>query len=440
VTNVAGMAALTDPNLVNPIGIADGTGGDFWVSDSGTNVSTLYGVSTTSASVSGLVVAIPGPLASQSNVTASPTGQTAPSADGTTFEIPGAGKGEGAGSSAAFIFATSDGTIAAWAGALSPNTRAITIVDESATGADFTGLTSGLVGTTSNIYVTDFRNDAVDVFDFNSATSTYQEVPLSSLSAKAFQDPKATKEGLTPYNIQNSGGDLFVTYAKVGGDGNPVVGDGKGLVAEFNTNGTLIQTFSGHMDAPYGVTLAPTGFGEFGGDLLVANTGTGTVSAFNVSSGAFVGTLNDTAGKTLTINGLRALHFGNGNGGGVAGVLYFTASPTTGPAKGLFGSLTFVSETSKVQSDTAILQTELALSASEPALQSSLLTLLNSAKTQLNQDVTNGVTLTTAQSDLLTAIDNVTTANNPAIDQVALNSPAAVIDALFLELVDVAFE
>jgi uncharacterized protein (TIGR03118 family) len=439
VANVAGVAANTDPNLVNPFGIADGTGGPFWVSDSGTNVSTLYSIPSTATgpnpNVDGLVVAIPGPFGSAPNVTTSPTGTTAPSADGTTFEIPGTGTGEGAGSKAAFLFATAAGTIAAWDGKLNPITEAVTIVDNSAKGSDFTGLTSGLIGTNSFIYVTDIRNGAIDVFD-----SSYQAVPLSSLSAHAFEDPKAIKAGLTAYNIQNLGGDLFVTYAKVGADGNPVLGAGKGLVAEFDTSGNLIQTFGGHTDAPYGVALAPAGFGRFGGDLLVANTGTGTISAFDVGTGKFDGTLNDTAGQPLVINGLKALHFGNGAGGGVAGVLYFTADPTTGPAKGLFGSLSFVAETKGAQADTALLQTELALHAGEPALQSSLLTLLKSAKSQLNQDVANGVKLSRAQDDLLTALENVTAEDNPAINHVAVKAHEAVIDAQFLELVDVAFD
>jgi uncharacterized protein (TIGR03118 family) len=442
VANVPGVAANTDTNLVAPIGIADGTGGAFWVSDSGTNVSTLYGVTSTSSSVVALIVAIPGP-GTAPNVTASPTGQTAPSADGTTFPIPGSGAGEGPASAAAFVFATSDGTIAAWDGKLSPDTQAIRLVDDSATGADFTGLTSAVAGTTSLIYVTDFRNGAVDAFGFTetstgatTANIVYQSVPLA---ANAFQDPMAIHEHLAPYNIQNLGGNLFVTYAKVGADGSPVLRAGKGMVAEFDTSGKLIQTFSGNMDAPYGVALAPSGFGRFGGDLLVANTGTGTISAFNVSTGAFDGTLNDTGGQPLTISGLRALHFGNGVGGGLTSVLYFTASPTTGPAKGIFGSLSFASETSGAQADTAILQTELALHASAPAFQASLLTLLNSAESQLNQDMTNGVMLSKAQSDLLVALDNVTAANNPNIDQVALNAPEKVIDAAFLELVAEAF-
>jgi uncharacterized protein (TIGR03118 family) len=437
VANVSGVAANTDPNLVHPFGIADGKGGPFWVSDSGTNVTTLYSIPSSATgpnpNVNGLVVAIPGPNGSAPNVTTSPTGQTAPSADGTSFQIPGTGPGMGTGSSVAFLFATADGTIAAWDGKLQPNTRAVTVVDDSARGADFTGLTSGLIGGQSFIYVTDVRNGTIDVFN-----SSYQSVPLSSLSANAFQDPQAMKEGLTPYNIQNLGGNLFVTYAKLGPDGNPVLGKGQGLVAEFDTSGNLIQTFKGHMDAPYGVALAPSSFGRFGGDLLVANTGTGTISAFNPKSGAFEGTLDGTAGRPLVINGLKALHFGNGAGGGEAGVLYFTADPTTGPAKGLFGSLSFVQETKGAQNDTAILQTELALHVNDPALQSSLLSQLTTAQTRLDLDEANGVTLSQAQKDLLTALNNVTAANNPAINQVALKSREAVIDMLFEKLLDEA--
>jgi uncharacterized protein (TIGR03118 family) len=421
VSNVGGIAANADPNLILPTGISDGPGGPFWVSDSGANVSTLYN---TAGMPNPLVVAMPGPDGSAPNVTTSPTGQINPAADGTVFLIPGTGPGHGV--PAAFIFATADGTIAAWDPGLSPITEAVTVVDDSGQGASFTGLASGTItvnGTAQSfLYAADLRNGKIDVFD-----SSYQPVSPSSsspLAAGAFQDAKVPA-GFSPYNVRQLGGNLFVTYAKVGPDGNPVLGAGQGFVDEFSTTGQLITRFQGqgNLDAPFGLALVPTsgaGFAQskFAGDVLVANTGTGTIAAFNPANGHFVGLLNNAAGQTLRINGLRGLQFGNGNGGGTAGELYFTADPTQGPAKGLFGSLNFVSETRTAEMDTAILQTELAANAGNPATQSNLLSILSAAQTMLNQDITNHVPLTQAQSELHAALTNVLTANTAIIDQV----------------------
>jgi uncharacterized protein (TIGR03118 family) len=426
VANVAGVAANTDPNLVRPFGISEGAGGPFWVSDSGTDLSTLYG---TTGKPIGLFVSIPGPDGSASNATASPTGQVNNS-NPNVFDIPGAGDNK----PAFFIFATADGTIAAWNAALgvSGPVNAVTVVPDSGNGASFTGLASGTVTsgmtTSTFLYAADFRNGTIDVFD-----SSFKSVALSSLSAHAFQDANIPK-GFSPYNIQDLGGNIFVTYAKVGADGQPVVGAGKGFVDEFSTSGVLMQRFSGNLDAPYGVAVAPSGFGQFGGDLLVANTGTGRISVFNPANGRFVATLHDAAGRPLTIDGLRALQFGNGNGGGTAGVLYFTADPTHGAAKGLFGSLTFVAETSAAQFDTAVLQTELASHAGNPGVEAGLLAMLNVADQALAKDVANNVTLTPAQQAVFTALNNVLTPNTPITSEAVLHLPQRVLDALFFDL------
>jgi hypothetical protein len=92
------------------------------------------------------------------------------------------------------------------------------------------------------------------------------------------------------------------------------------------------------------VALAPSGFGSFGGDLLVGNFGDGHINAFN-PKGRFVGTLADGAGKPITIKNLWALRFGNGGAAGSANTLFFTAGLTDAPATifgatdGLLGSL-----------------------------------------------------------------------------------------------------
>jgi hypothetical protein len=281
---------------------------------------------------------------------------------------------------------------------------------------------------------------------FDSSFKQVSASPSSPLAADAFLDAKIPP-GFSPYNIRQLGGTLYVSYAKVGPDGNPVLGAGQGFVDAFSTTGQLITRFQGqgHLDAPFGLALVPTGGtgfaqSKFAGDLLVANTGTGTIAAFNPTDGHFAGLLNNAAGQPLTIDGLQALQFGNGNGGGTAGVLDFTADPAQGPATGLFGSLNFVPETTGAERDTAILQTELANNAGNPATQSNLLSVLGAAQNMLNQDVTNHVPLTQPQSDLQTALTNVLAANTGIIDQ-AIQSLAhdKHLDGEFFQLVGTAF-
>jgi uncharacterized protein (TIGR03118 family) len=90
----------------------------------------------------------------------------------------------------------------------------------------------------------------------------------------------------------------------------------------------------GPLNAPWGVTIAPSGFGTFAGDLLVGNFGNGRINAFDPSTGASLGTLNDSNGKALHIDGLWALD----NGPGATNV-QFSSGPG-GEAHGLLGLIT----------------------------------------------------------------------------------------------------
>ncbi len=156
------------------------------------------------------------------------------------------------------------------------------------------------------------------------------------LGAGAFVDP-AVPGGLTPYNIQNIGGKLYVEYS--GAPGAP-----GGFVAVFDTAGNLLQSINDpHLDAPWGVTLAPTGFGDFGGDLLVGNFGSGMIDAFNPTTGAFAGVLTDSNGNPIVNSGLWALEFripvaGNASTGSNPNTLFFVAG-INNEADGLFGSI-----------------------------------------------------------------------------------------------------
>ncbi|MEY2560018.1 MAG: large repetitive protein, partial [Verrucomicrobiota bacterium] len=193
-------------------------------------------------------------------------------------------------------------------------------------------------------------NGRIDVFDKN-----YVLQPVANFP---FNDPTIpTTPGNTfrPFNIQAIGGSLYVAYAKVGPGGLDEEGVGNGFVRRFNLNGVRDLTFginNGPLNSPWGLTIAPATFGIFGGALLVGNFGEGnpSIHAFNPTTGAFLGTLQDESGNGIEIDELWALTFGNGGSGGDVNTLYFTAGIGE-EQHGLLGSLkpTTASATSLIQ-------------------------------------------------------------------------------------------
>jgi hypothetical protein len=158
-----------------------------------------------------------------------------------------------------------------------------------------------------------------------------------------------------PFNIQNVGGSLYVAYAKVGAGGDDEPGVGNGFVRRFNANGVRDLTFginNGALNSPWGITLAPATFGIFGGALLIGNFGEGnpSIHAYNPTTGAFLGTIQDESGNGIVIDELWALTFGNGGSGGDVNTLYFAAGIGE-EEHGLFGKLnpTTASATSLIQ-------------------------------------------------------------------------------------------
>jgi uncharacterized protein (TIGR03118 family) len=239
---------------------------------------------------------------------------------------------------AAFIFDTEDGTISGWSPGVD-RTHAIKVVDNfnGGKGAVYKGLA---LATNSQgqqqLFATNFRSGRIDVFD-----STFKQVqePRS-----AFFDPFLPR-GFAPFNIALIQNNLFVTYAKQNATKDAdVAGPGNGFVDVFNTDGRFLRRFAsrGLLDSPWGLTVAPAGFGGLGGDLLVGNFGNGRIHAFKMGSGdgagRFDGTLDNAQGRPLVIDGLWALEFGNGGTAGPTSTLFFTAGPN-GETHGLFGSL-----------------------------------------------------------------------------------------------------
>lgn len=303
-------AGVIDPSLQNPWGISAGPSTPMWVSDNGAGVTTLY---RGDGSKVPLTVVIP-PGAGSGEAQGTPTG--------TVFNGNGAAfRGD------RFLFATEDGTIAGWQPAY--GTVAHTQVDNSlpAPGAVYKGLAIGSTATGDRIYAANFRGGAVDVFNGNYAP------------AGSFTDPKIPAN-YAPFNVQNLGGVLYVTFAMRDATGHDdIAGQGHGFVDAFDTNGNLLRRLVSHgrLDSPWGLAIAPASFGDFAGDLLVGNFGDGRINAYTVDKGNFRGVLTGTNGAPITIDGLWALRVGNTAADPNA--VYFTAG-INNEADGLFGKIT----------------------------------------------------------------------------------------------------
>lgn len=319
VSDGAVPADHVDPNLVNPWGIAFNPFGPVWVSDNGTGLSTLYdgaGV------IQSLVVDIPAP---GSNSGGTPSGTVYNASQ--SFKVS---KGAVSGPSV-FLFVTEDGVIAGWA----PNvdsTHAITAIDNSASGATYKGIAITGAGSGGMMYATDFHNAKVDVYDAN-----FQPVVLSG---SAFRDAQIPT-GYAPFGIQNINGDLYVTYAKQDADKHDdVPGPGFGYVDIYDPNGVLLRRFAsrGALNAPWGVALAPAGFGRASNTVLIGNFGDGHINAYAPTLGVSLGSLLDSSGHPIAIDGLWGLAFGNGYSSQSVNTLYFTAGPND-EADGLYGQI-----------------------------------------------------------------------------------------------------
>lgn len=302
-SNMSGQGKFTDPNLVNAWGISALPGGAFWVSDNGTGLSTIYNLQGQPQS---LVVTIPS--ASGSGI-GSPTGTVANTSS--SFQVT-----EGNNSGAAlFLFATEDGTISGWNPGVN-QTNAVIAVNNSAAHAVYTGLAIAFTSSGNFIYAADSHNNLVDIYDGNfNLVKSFTDTTLPS--------------GFTPYGIQVIRNKLYVTFNKRGSN--------SGYVDSFDLTGgsqTELISVTG-LDAPWSVALAPPNFGPMSNALLVGNLGSGWISAYNPTTGAFLGYLNE-GGSPITIDGLWGLMFAASPSVTSPGRLYFTAGPG-GYSNGLFG-------------------------------------------------------------------------------------------------------
>jgi uncharacterized protein (TIGR03118 family) len=301
----------TDADLVNAWGLSRASGSPWWVADNGTSKSTLYD----------------GAGVKQKLIVGVPTDPTGTVFNGTTdFKRPSDGK------PSVFIFASESGGITSW----TPGTTETVLVAGSPN-AVYKGLAIASFDHANYLYATNFHSGRIEIFDANFAPVHLRE--------DRFRLEGDGHGKLVPFNVQNIGGNLFVTFAKQGdAKHDEVDGAGLGAVAAFSPEGHLLKVFERGwwLNAPWGLTLAPGDFGKFSHSLLVGQFGSGQVAAYNIITGQFLGLMEDASGNALNIDGLWGLGFGNDAAAGPATTLYFSAGPN-GESGGTFGTLTPVS-------------------------------------------------------------------------------------------------
>jgi uncharacterized protein (TIGR03118 family) len=317
VADQPGIADHTDPNLVNPWGNAFSATSPFWVGNNHTGTSTLYdGSGTPNASI---VAQIPSSGSMPTN--GAVTGVMVNSATTAFLLAPG--------KQSQFAFCSEDGIISGWNSTVDA-THAQILLDNSKNDANYKGCTiAAPSGGTPQMYVANFRSGKVEVYD-----------QAMKPVAASFQNP-AIPAAFAPFNVALIGGKLYVAYAMPDAPkDDDVAGSGNGFVAVYDLSGNLLgPTISrGNLNSPWGLAIAPTTFGDFSGALLVGNFGDGKINAYNPSSGALMGTLNDMHGSPLVIPGLWSLNFGNNGRNTDPATLYFTSGPG-GESHGLLGSI-----------------------------------------------------------------------------------------------------
>jgi uncharacterized protein (TIGR03118 family) len=243
-----------------------------------------------------MTVAVPG----------GPTGVVYNGGDG--FVVRGGGTAD----PARFIYACEDGMIRGWTPTVPGgwSTEAVVAVDAGGSAAVFRGLALA----SKRLYATDFHNDRVLVFD-----ARWRRV----VRRGAFVDP-AIPAGYAPFGIAALGGRIFVTYAwraPVNGNDAPT----GGYVDEFDLDGRLVARVGGtkELDEPWGLALAPDGFGRLGGDLLVASFGSGRINVYarRGRGWTYRGRL------PVRVPGVWGIAFGTGGMSGPRTTLFYTAGP-----------------------------------------------------------------------------------------------------------------
>jgi uncharacterized protein (TIGR03118 family) len=325
VSDQPGQAPIVDPNLVNAWGLAvPPTSGSFWIADNGTGLASVYqgDVAGKPLTRSNPAIAIPG---------GDPTGVVF---NGTKdFVITNAA---GIKAPATFLFASESGIISGWSAPMAGTSRggkAVPVVN--LPNAVFKGIAIANNGVANFLYAADFKENNIHVFDTN-----FTEM-MGAGPRAMFVDPNLPA-GYAPFNIQNFGGTLYVTYALQDASGeDDVPGVGHGFVDAFDANGNFLSRVAsaGPLNSPWGMAVAPANFGQFSNALLVGNFGDGMINAFNPKTGEYLGMITTGTNRPLVVPGLWGMAFGNGTTAGASNTLYFTAGPDD-EMHGLFGKIT----------------------------------------------------------------------------------------------------
>jgi uncharacterized protein (TIGR03118 family) len=328
-------ATITDANFINPWGVTNAT---FWVNTQGTGLDYVISAANfppfTPPATPAFAFKVIIPAATGgTTATGSPTGAASTGA-ATGFLLPAPNS-----TKANFLFASLDGIITGWNSKLGttgpPTPVAQVVVNNSAAGAVYTGL--ALVTNTNGTYMlaANFGKAAtIEVYD-----STFTAAKL----AGSFTDPNLPT-GYVPFNVHTIGTQVFVAYALPSATG-PTVAAGDGVVDIFDNNGNFVSRVvspGGNLNAPWGMAVAPTTFGIFGGDILIGNFGDGVINAYDPKSFAFLGQLTDGTGKTLVYPSLWEIFFGLTAATATAptntNTLYFAAG-LAGEKHGLLGAI-----------------------------------------------------------------------------------------------------
>jgi uncharacterized protein (TIGR03118 family) len=332
VSDIPGLAQITDPELVNPWGASHSSTSPFWTSNQGTNTTTLYTI-TNKTTATKVNINPPAGFVQIPTTSAGPQGPTGQVNNANTASFPVNNGGDGG--SAHFIFANLNGTISAW------DTGTTAFIQVTTPGATYTGLAINAAQT--QLYAAnDAGSGSIDVFDANFNAVT--------LAAGAFVDP-SLPSGLVPFNVQDINGFLYVAYAPVGRPAQTGAPLGAGAIAIFDEDGNFIQQLvaGDRLAAPWGIALAPPGFGQFAYHLLVGNFSFlhSEINAYNPITGKRTGTIRINTGG-IRPGGLWTIGFGVGGSNGDPGTLYFTDGINS-EMDGLFGAITATAATTPSQ-------------------------------------------------------------------------------------------
>jgi uncharacterized protein (TIGR03118 family) len=317
-------ATVTDANFINPWAISDS--GTWWIAAAGTGYD--YAISTVPAIGFKVIV----PSGANASANGFPSGSVT-TGGATGMVLPN-------GTKASFIFSTLDGTISGWNSKLgTANALSQIVVNNSATGASYTGLAIYNTATASYILAANFGNNALEVY-----SSTFTKTSLSG----SFTDPNLPS-GYAPFSVHVLNGQIYVAYALRSSSApySTVNAVGNGVVDQYDQNGNFVTRIAagGQLDSPWGVAIAPASFGIYGGDILIGNFGNGTINAYDPTRFVYQGQLTDGTGKPLTYPSLwellpagTAVTNTTSVSGGTAGTVYFTAG-LAGEQHGLFGAI-----------------------------------------------------------------------------------------------------